>query len=257
MEGQVVTVKVTGFGVGGKVRLSECASAAYANTLGCGPEPAQQTFLVTSNTRAGSGSFTVHIRAATKTNDPTHLRPCTSACVLVATAFAGYPNSKNYAYTPIAFSPFSYPPCTAVHITALAPQWLSPLSDQNDVLLGLNNTGPDCDLTDYPLTAVKPGQPDVPSQPGVPGSPWDDRSIALPNGATAQLVVAAIHACLTSTTQRYNTLRITMPGGGTLTVTLPQHNQSPDPAQSGQDLTLPVSPTCPPYVGLFHPPSAP
>ena len=128
----------------------------------------------------------------------------------------------------------------------------------NDVLLRFRNTGPACDLTSYPLIALKRGQPDVPSQPGVPGpANWDYRSVALPNGATAQIVVAAIHACLTSTAQRYNTLRITMQGGGTITVTLPQHNPSPDPAQNGQDLTLPLGPKCPPFVGLYHAPGAP
>jgi Neocarzinostatin family len=40
IDGQEVTVHVTGFGVGGKVRLSECATAAAATALGCGAQPA-------------------------------------------------------------------------------------------------------------------------------------------------------------------------------------------------------------------------
>ncbi len=259
MDGQVVTVTVTGFGVGGEVRLSECASAVYANRLGCGPQSAQQTLLVTNNSRAGVGYFVVHTRASTAADDLTHLRSCASACVLVATAgaFAGYPNAENYADTRIRFSPVSYPPCKARQITALAPQWLSPLSGQNDLLLRFKNAGAACDLTSYALVARKAGQPDVASQPVIPGpANWDARSIALPSGATAQIVVVAIHACLTSTTQRYNRLRVTMPGGGTLTVTLPQDNPSPDPAQHGQNLTLPVSTSCPPYVGHYQYPGA-
>ena len=63
-DGQLVEVSVTGFGVGGKVRLSECASAEAATDFGCGAELAAQAFLVTDDNRAGAGSLTVRATAA-------------------------------------------------------------------------------------------------------------------------------------------------------------------------------------------------
>ncbi|MDQ6794664.1 MAG: neocarzinostatin apoprotein domain-containing protein [Chloroflexota bacterium] len=63
-DGQVVEVRVTGFGVGGKVWLSECASAAAATDLGCGVDLAAQPFLVTDDNRAEAGSLVVRARAS-------------------------------------------------------------------------------------------------------------------------------------------------------------------------------------------------
>ena len=50
-DGQQVEVAASGFGVNGKVRLSECAHAEDANYLGCGPQPAAQPFLITDGSR--------------------------------------------------------------------------------------------------------------------------------------------------------------------------------------------------------------
>ena len=63
---QRVTVRVTGFAVGGKVWLSECATSLDANPGGCGQQLAAQPFLVTGNDRAGSGTFQVSGRASAK-----------------------------------------------------------------------------------------------------------------------------------------------------------------------------------------------
>ncbi len=105
VDGQRITVSVTGFGDGSKVWLSECASAVEANNVGCGPELPQQTLLVTDDNRRGVASFVVHDRASARGYDTTDVQPCVSACVLVAAAgaFAGYPNAKNYAYTRLSF----------------------------------------------------------------------------------------------------------------------------------------------------------
>lgn len=103
-DGERVTVNVTGYGVGGKVFLSECASAADVSGLGCPRQLAEQPFTFTGNDRSWSGPFVIHAHASTKTPNLTAAR-CTSTCVLVATAgiFAGYPDN-NYAYTPISFA---------------------------------------------------------------------------------------------------------------------------------------------------------
>jgi len=98
-DGQVVEVRVTGFGVGGKVLLSECASAAAATDLGCGSELASQPFLVADDSRSGSTSFVVHASAPGRALSASPTSRCTSQCVVVATVGAGYA----YAVASIAF----------------------------------------------------------------------------------------------------------------------------------------------------------
>jgi len=94
--GDVVHVSVSGFPPG-KARLSECASPSDANRLGCGPQPADQPFIVIEGS-SGSSSFTVSDHA---TNGPLRsetLTPC-SQCVLVATNTTG-----GFLTSPISFS---------------------------------------------------------------------------------------------------------------------------------------------------------
>jgi hypothetical protein len=144
-----------------------------------------------------------------------------------------------------------YAPCKARQITALAPEWASPYSQQTDDQLTFTNTGDACTISGHPaLVASAPDQADVAGQPGNFGTLTDDGPIVLAHGSTAQLVVAANHAC--TATHRYTTLTIAMPGGGSVVVTLPTQNASPDPNQNGRDLTLGIGPSCPPYVGAFH-----
>ncbi len=57
--GEAVQVSVTGFGQGGEFRVSECASAADANSYGCGPQLSAQTLGVTDN--AGRGTVTYKV----------------------------------------------------------------------------------------------------------------------------------------------------------------------------------------------------
>ena len=99
-DGQVVKVSVTGFGVGGKVWLSECASADVATDLGCGVELAAQPFLVTDDSRAGSGELVVRGRASATSLAAGPSMPCADRCVIVATLGSGYP----YVVAPIAFA---------------------------------------------------------------------------------------------------------------------------------------------------------
>lgn len=100
VDGQRITVRVTGFGVGTKVWLSECASGGRgATALGCGPQLPAQTLLLTGGDGSGTTTFVAHNLAATKAYDPTELRPCRTECVVVATLGSG----DNYAYASITF----------------------------------------------------------------------------------------------------------------------------------------------------------
>ena len=97
-DGQAVRVQVTGFGVGGKVWLSECASAAVVTELGCGAELAAQTLLVTDDSRAGGASFVVRSRASNGVLPGPDVA-CADQCVIVATQGPGF----GHAIAPIAF----------------------------------------------------------------------------------------------------------------------------------------------------------
>ena len=88
-DGQRVRVRVRGFGVGGKVWLSECGGGAVLTDLGCGRGLAAQTLLVTDEDRAATGTFVVRDAAPT-TPGPTPTVPCRPTCTLVATAGLGY-----------------------------------------------------------------------------------------------------------------------------------------------------------------------
>ncbi|MFI5100434.1 MAG: neocarzinostatin apoprotein domain-containing protein [Actinomycetes bacterium] len=97
-DGQTVEVRVTGFGVGGKVWLSECASAPVATSLGCGSQLAAQTLLGTDDSRTGSSGFVVRASAARQAVAASPTSRCTDQCVVVATLGAG-----PYVVAPIAF----------------------------------------------------------------------------------------------------------------------------------------------------------
>jgi|SRR5579863_1703287 len=91
-DGQVVTVRVSGFGNGQKVWVSECASAAVASDAGCGPQLPQQTLLVTNPRGTGSVDFEVRARAATKPyNLHSEKRCAPSSCVIVASRGIRFP----------------------------------------------------------------------------------------------------------------------------------------------------------------------
>ena len=98
---QRVTVHVTGFAVGGKVFLSECAASTDANPAGCGQQLAAQPFLVTGNGRAATGAFTVSTRASAEPYSPALTATCTDRCVIVATLGLGL--RADYVSAPISF----------------------------------------------------------------------------------------------------------------------------------------------------------
>jgi hypothetical protein len=91
-DGQTVVVTVTGFGVGGKVWLSECATAADVTGLGCRLPLSDQPLLVTDDNRTGTATFAVRANAAVGQTVPAVTKPCVDQCVIVATlgAAAGY-----------------------------------------------------------------------------------------------------------------------------------------------------------------------
>ncbi len=100
LDGETVEVRVTGFGVGGKIWISECASAADATDLGCGAQLAAQPFLVTDNARAGRIAFIVRASAPAQPLAATPIAVCHDECVIVATVGDGYAD----AVAPISFT---------------------------------------------------------------------------------------------------------------------------------------------------------
>ena len=98
--GQQVQVHVSGFDIGGKVFLSECSSAAAANADGCGEQLAAQPFILTDESRSGSGTFTVESTAAGKPYNTADAIPCTTNCVLLATGGSG----GGFAVAPLSFA---------------------------------------------------------------------------------------------------------------------------------------------------------
>jgi hypothetical protein len=148
----------------------------------------------------------------------------------------------------------THTPCAASQVTALAPEWVSPLQQQADDLLRFTNMGDTCELSGHPaLVVAAPGQPVVQARPGIPVfPPWNRKAIVLARGSTARLLVAAVE-CYGGTvaTYPYTTLTVAMPGGGSVNVTLPSRIVSSNPDQNGHNLTLQVGPSCPPRVGYF------
>ena len=101
-DGQAVTVRVTGFGVGSQVFLSECATAAVATDLGCGAPPLSQDqfTIVTGGDRSGTSTFTVSRLAASSPMETSPRVACAGACVLVATLGEG----RALVVAPISFA---------------------------------------------------------------------------------------------------------------------------------------------------------
>ena len=142
------------------------------------------------------------------------------------------------------------PPCAASQMTALAPQWASPLQQQKDDLVRFRNDGDACELGGYPaLIASAPGQPNLTAQETTL-SLGNGRPFVIAHGSIAQALIAALTSC-NAAMHPYTTLTVTMPGGGTDTVSLPKRNVSPDPDQNRRDLTLSLAWSCPPLVGYF------
>ena len=100
VDGEKVKVTVTGFGEGGKLFLSECASIADANSAGCGEQLAGQPFIVTDDSGHGTETFSVSTVAGTKPYNTTSTEACTDQCVLLVTTGIDH----GYAYAPLSFA---------------------------------------------------------------------------------------------------------------------------------------------------------
>ena len=91
--GQLVRLRVSGFGDGVKVFLSECLSAKDAAVPGCGPQTAQQPFLVTNVDGSGTTQFRVS-GVASSWPGVDKEEPCADSCVMVA---SGLNHSRHQA----------------------------------------------------------------------------------------------------------------------------------------------------------------
>lgn len=100
--GDRLLVQVRGASPGERFRVSECASAAATNINGCGDQPALEPFIDTDPSGAGSITFYVKARAATKLNNTTAFLPCTDRCVIMAEG--AYGETSTLVYAPLKFS---------------------------------------------------------------------------------------------------------------------------------------------------------
>jgi len=98
-DGQSVVVRVTGFGAGRILYVSECATAASANGQGCGSELARQMGLVTADDQAGEATFIVQGQAQAGPFNTGAIEACSDQCVIVATLGDG----DSFAYARIGF----------------------------------------------------------------------------------------------------------------------------------------------------------
>lgn len=98
--GEKVVVTVSGFDIGGKFFLSECAKEADVSAGGCGEQLAAQPFGVLDMTGAGTYSFVLRTRAATRPYSTSPTVPCQNACMLMATG--GF--SSSFASAPLRFA---------------------------------------------------------------------------------------------------------------------------------------------------------
>jgi hypothetical protein len=98
--GERVTVSVSGFGLGTKFWVTECASTADVSAQGCGPQLAAQPFGLTGMQGSGTYEFVVSTRAATNPYQPSSVVSCLNHCVLMATG-AG----TSFASAAIKFAP--------------------------------------------------------------------------------------------------------------------------------------------------------
>ena len=148
---QEVLVTVRGFGVGGKVWLSQCAAVSSANDEGCGQGTPEQTLLVTDDNGSGSVAFQVQSSAATQPNNLTDRDPCVNTCVLVATEGGGY----GFAFTSLDFVGSAPPNCTTAQLHVSAPGGAGAAAGHSGFPLLFSNTSSrECRLSGYPGVAL-------------------------------------------------------------------------------------------------------
>ena len=99
VDGQSVTIRLSGFGFDTKVWVSECAGAAAVQSQGCGAELVAQTPVVIGMDGAGIGTFRVTGQAQAGPFNSAPIEVCTDGCVVVATLG----QDQAYASQPIVF----------------------------------------------------------------------------------------------------------------------------------------------------------
>ena len=99
IDGQSVSVEMSGFTAGTSVFVSECATAATANAVGCGSELGAQATAVTGTDGSASLTFAVRAQAAAGPHETGAIEGCANQCVIVATLGSG----SAFASAPIAF----------------------------------------------------------------------------------------------------------------------------------------------------------
>jgi hypothetical protein len=192
---QEVLVTVTGFGIGGKVWLSQCAAASDTNDEGCGRGPPEQTLLVTDDNGIGSVAFQVRSSAAAQPNNLTDVHPCVDNCVLMATLGGGY----GYASASLHFTRSAPPSCTTEELHVSAGKVGAATGHSGFPLFFTNTSSQECQLSGYPGVAGLDGDgrqvvqaQRVPSGflgglPGYSGGPLP--AIGLSSGETASALV--------------------------------------------------------------------
>jgi prolyl-tRNA editing enzyme YbaK/EbsC (Cys-tRNA(Pro) deacylase) len=216
VDGQLVRISVVGFGVGGTVRLSECASAAAATDLGCGAQLAAQTLLATDDARAGSALFIVHAAASGRPLAEAPASPCGPSCVVVATLGDGYP----FALAPMAFASTMPPACAPRAIVISLVDTAAYAGTVGGYLRFMNAGSAACRLTGWPTVhAVTPSGTAAAIRhatavlhfPNIDAAP----TVVLEPGEAAYAAVAASDLPPGSgagTCPTYRTLRVGLPG---------------------------------------------
>ncbi len=143
---QEVLVTITGFGVGGKVWLSQCATVSSRSDEGCGLGLPEQTLLVTGDNGSGSIAFQVQSSAAAQPNNLTDLNPCVNNCVLVATEGGGY----GFAFANLHFVGSAPPNCTTAQLHVSAGKVGAATGHSGFPLLFSNKSSQECRLSGYP-----------------------------------------------------------------------------------------------------------
>lgn len=90
VDGQTVTVSVSGFGAHGRYHVSECATDADVSEAGCGNVLAAQPAVRTGASGAGSARFVVSSSAAAASGTTSSEVQCTDGCVLVVSGGLGH-----------------------------------------------------------------------------------------------------------------------------------------------------------------------
>jgi len=149
-DNQDVLVTVTGFGIGGKVWLSECASISDANDAGCGQQLPEQPFLGTDDSGTGTIAFQLQSSASAQRYNLVDLVPCVDNCVVVATVGIGFGFASSATLHFVGSAP---PNCTTaqLHISA---GMLGGATGHTAIPLLFTNTGSqECRLSGYPGVA--------------------------------------------------------------------------------------------------------